>query len=159
MPPDVGLGRVEPARKLFLRHIPLGASMAKEEVEEKGERISPRGKAFGIALLVNILCMPLAFVLIYVWPVVILALVPYIGGALGGKRVDRRTGMLMGALAAAIMVTVLVSVVLIIFSQFPGVGFDPFEATGLAIVGACYLVAVLFGALGGRHGAMAMEDE
>lgn len=133
--------------------------MAKEEVEEREGRISPRGKAFGIALLVDILCMPLAFVLIYVGPVVILAIVPYIGGALGGKRVDRRTGMLMGALAAAIMVTVLVSVVLIIFSQFPGVGFDPFELTGLAIVGACYLVAVLFGALGGRHGAMAMEDE
>jgi hypothetical protein len=155
-----GPGRDRPGEKAFLIHIALGATMAgEEEAGERTGRIPPRGKALGIALLVNVLCLPLAFVLLYVWPLVILAIVPYVGGALGGKRVDRRTGMYIGGLAAAVMVTMLVSVVLFVISRFPGEGFDPLETSGLLIVSSCYVVAILFGALGGRHGAMAMEED
>ncbi len=138
----------------------LGAIMAEDEDGEgEGGRISPRGKAFGVALLVDILCLPLSLILFLVWPVVILAIVPYAGGALGGRYVDRRTGMLMGALAAAIMTTVLVTIFLYILIIFPGEGFDFWETTGLSIVAGAYVVAALFGALGGRHGSIAAEEE
>ncbi len=138
----------------------LGAIMAEDEDgEDEGGRISPRGKALGVALLVDLLCLPLSLILLLVWPVVILAIVPYVGGALGGRYVDRRTGMLMGALAAAIMTTVLVTIFLYILIIFPGEGFDFWETTGLSIVAAAYAVAVLFGALGGRHGSVAAEEE
>lgn len=138
----------------------LGAIMVEDEDgEDKGGRISPRGKAFGVALLVDLLCLPLSLILLFVWPVVILAIVPYVGGALGGRYVDRRTGMLMGALAAAIMTTVLVTIFLYILIIFPGESFDFWETTGLSIVAAAFAVAVLFGALGGRHGSIAAEDE
>ncbi|NOQ55071.1 MAG: hypothetical protein GQ558_10780 [Thermoplasmata archaeon] len=129
-----------------------------EDGEDKGGRLSPRGKAFGVALLVDLLCLPLSLILFLVWPVVILAIVPYAGGALGGRYVDRRTGMLMGALAAAIMTTVLVTIFLLILMRLPGESFDFWETTGLSIMAAAYVVSVLFGALGGRHGSIAVED-
>ena len=138
----------------------LGAIMAEDEDgEDKGGRLSPRGKAFGVALLVDLLCLPLSLILFLVWPVVILAIVPYAGGALGGRYVGRRTGMLMGALAAAIMTTVLVTIFLLILMRLPGESFDFWETTGLSIMAAAYVVSVLFGALGGRHGSIAAEDE
>jgi hypothetical protein len=122
-------------------------------------RIPPRVKALCIALLVDLVCLPLALILWYVWPVVILAIVPYFGGVMGGRRVDRRSGLLAGSLAAALMMTIVTAVALYVFSWFPGESFDPFEPTGLGIVAACYLVAVPFGALGGRHGSIAAEKE
>ena len=134
--------------------------MAQEEVG--GGRLwflTPPGKALGTALLVDLLCLPLILVLFYIWPVVILAIVPYVGGALGGRHVDRTTGLKMGALAALIMITVLVSILMTVLSRLPVEGFEPLESTGLAIVAAAYAVAALFGALGGRHGAIAAEDE
>ena len=130
-----------------------------EDGEEDGGRFSPRGKALGVALMVNLLCLPLSLFLFLVWPVVILAIVPYAGGALGGRYVDRRTGMFMGALAAAIMTTVLVLIFIYILIIFPGEGFNIWETTGLSIVASAYVVATLFGALGGRHGSIAGEEE
>lgn len=131
--------------------------MTEEEDGSKG-LFSPRWKAFGISLAVNLVCLPLVLVLTFVWPVVIMAIAPYIAGALGGKHVDRRTGMFTGALAAAIMMTVLVSILFMALSIMPGEGFDPLEPIGLSLVIAGYSTAILFGALGGRHGAIAMED-
>ena len=135
----------------------LGTAMAEEEGGGSGP-LTPRWKAFGISLAVNLVCLPLVLVLTFVWPVVILAIVPYIAGALGGRHVDRRTGMLTGALAAGIMATVLVSILFYALSIMPGEGFDPLEPIGLSLVIAGYFTALLFGALGGRHGAIAMED-
>jgi len=138
----------------------LGATMADdEEGEDEGGRISPRGKALGVALLVDLLCLPLSLFLFLVWPVVILAIVPYVGGALGGRYVDRRTGMYMGALAAAIMTTVLVVVFLYILIIFPGESFNFWDTLGLSIVAGAYVIAVIFGALGGRHGSIGAEKE
>jgi hypothetical protein len=138
----------------------LGAIMDEdEEGEDDGGLISPRGKALGVALLVDLLCLPLSLIMFLVWPVVILAIVPYVGGALGGRYVDRRTGMLMGALAAAIMTTVLVSIFLYILIIFPGEGFNFWDSLGLSIVAGAYVIAMLFGAMGGRHGSMAAEKD
>ena len=146
------------SRRTVLRG--LGATMAQDEEGGGGSGfLSPRVKALAIALLVDLLCIPLVFVLILVWPVVILAIVPYVGGALGGRYVDRSMGLKLGALAAAIMVSVIVASLMAVLSAAPVEGFDPLEATGLSIVAAAYVVAILFGALGGRHGAMAVEEE
>lgn len=134
--------------------------MAQEE--DGGGRtglLTPWGKALGMALLVDLLCLPLVLVLFYIWPVVILAIVPYLGGALGGRYVDRTTGLKTGALAALIMISVLVAILMMVLSRLPVEGFDPLESTGLAIVASAYVVATLFGALGGRHGAMSAEEE
>lgn len=134
--------------------------MATEEVEGEGGMLSPRWKAFTVSLLVDLVCLPLVLVMLFFWPVFILAIAPYIGGALGGRYTDRRTGLWTGGVAAVVMTTVLVTVFLIIVSGIPGLGegFDPFEPIGLSIVAAAYLVSFMFGALGGRHGAISAED-
>jgi hypothetical protein len=134
--------------------------MATEEVEGEGGMLSPKWKAFTASLLVDLVCLPLVLVMLFFWPVFILAIAPYIGGALGGRYTDRRTGLWAGGLAAVVMVTVLVTVFLMIISGIPGLGegFDPFEPVGLSIVAAAYLVSFMFGALGGRHGAISVED-
>ena len=131
--------------------------MVQEEEAGTGP-ITPRLKAYLISLAVNLVCLPLVLVLVYVWPVVILAIVPYIAGALGGKHVDRRTGMLTGGLAAFTMVAVLVSILFIVISRVLGTQFDPFEPIGISLVLVTFFIATLFGALGGRHGAIAMDD-
>jgi hypothetical protein len=58
------------------------------------------------------------------------------------------------------MTTVLVTIFLMIISGISGLGegFDPFEPIGLGIVAAAYLVSFMFGALGGRHGAISAEE-
>jgi hypothetical protein len=134
--------------------------MATEEVEGEGGLLSPSWKAFTVSLLVDLVFLPLVLVMLFFWPVFILAIAPYIGGALGGRYTDRRTGTWTGGLAAVLMVTVLVTVFFMIISGIAGLGegFDPFEPIGLSIVAAAYLVAFLFGALGGRHGAISVED-
>jgi hypothetical protein len=120
-----------------------------------------RWKAFAVSLGVDMLCLPLIMVLLVVWPIFILAIAPYIGGALGGRYTDRRNGLLMGGLAAVIMVTVLVAIFISILTGIPGLGenFDPTESIGLSIVTGGYFTAFVFGALGGRHGAIAAEEE
>jgi hypothetical protein len=132
--------------------------MAREEPEEDAGRIQPKYKALGVALLVNLVCLPLVLVLVYVWPLVILAIVPYIAGSLGGKYVDRRTGTFMGALAAGIMVTVLIILFIVVLIRIFGEDFTFWEPIGLSIVALAFLTAVIFGALGGRHGATVAEE-
>jgi hypothetical protein len=133
--------------------------MTLDEPEEGTGGIPSRWKAFAISLGVDLVCLPLVMVILVYWPIVILAIVPYIGGALGGRYTDRRNGLLMGALAAIIMVTVLAILFLRILRNLPGEGFDFFEPIGLSILGASYLVAFIFGALGGRHGAISSEGD
>ncbi len=134
--------------------------MATEEVEGEGGFLTPRWKAFAVSLLVDLVCLPLVLVMLFFWPVFILAIAPYIGGAFGGRYTDRRNGLWTGGLAASVMMTVLVTVFFVIISGVPGLGegFDPLEPIGLSIVAAGYLVSFLFGALGGRHGAISAEE-
>jgi hypothetical protein len=134
--------------------------MADEEEVEEGGMLSPAWKAFLVSLVVDMVCLPLVLVMLYFWPVFILAIAPYIGGALGGRYTDRHTGLRTGGLAAVVMITVLVSVFFVIISGIPGLGegFDPLEWMGLSFVAAGYVVAFIFGALGGRHGAIAAEE-
>lgn len=134
--------------------------MATEEVQEDTGGVVPKWKAFGVALAVDLLCLPLVLVMVFFWPVFILSIVPYIGGALGGRYTDRRNGLWMGGLAAVVMTTVLVIIFIRILTGLPGLGegFDPLEPIGLGLVTAGYLTAFLFGALGGRHGAIAEEE-
>ncbi len=134
--------------------------MAMEEVGKEGGERSPKWKAFAVSLGIDLLCLPLVLIMVFFWPVFILAIAPYIGGALGGRYTDRRTGLWTGGLAAVVMMTVLVTLFFIILSRLQGLGegFDPFEPIGLSIVAAGYLVSFMFGALGGRHGAIAAEE-
>ena len=62
--------------------------------------------------------------------------------------------------AAVVMMTVLVIIFLRILTGIPGLGegFDPIEPIGLGLVTAGYFTAFLFGALGGRHGAISEEE-
>jgi len=135
--------------------------MADEEGQEKVGFLPAKWKAFLVSLAVDIICLPLILVMVVFWPVFILAIAPYIGGALGGRYTDRRNGFIMGGLAAVVMMTVLVVIFFIIISSLPGLGegFDPSETLGVTIVMAGYFVAFLFGALGGRHGAIAVEEK
>ena len=134
--------------------------MAVERVQVEGGRVPGRWKALLVSLLVDLVLMPLVLVMLYFWPVFILAIAPYIGGALGGRYTDRRNGLWTGGLAAAVMITVLVTILFAVISGVPGLGegFDPFEPIGLGLVVVSYLVAFIFGALGGRHGAVAAEE-
>jgi hypothetical protein len=135
--------------------------MAVEGALEQDGRAPGRWKAFGVMLVINMLCLPLVFVLIFFWPIFILAIAPYIAGALGGRYTDRRTGFWMGGVAALVMVTVLVIILLSTLAGISGLGegFDLFEPIGLGIVVSAYFTAFIFGALGGRHGAIAEEEE
>lgn len=134
--------------------------MASEEVHEDTGGVDPKWKAFGVSLGVDLLCLPLVLVIVFFWPVFILAIAPYIGGALGGRYTDRRNGLWMGGMAAVVMMTVLVIIFLWILTGIPGLGegFDPIEPIGLGLVAAGYFTAFLFGAMGGRHGAISAED-
>jgi hypothetical protein len=134
--------------------------MAEDEEEVGGGRISPAWKSFLASLLVDLVCLPLVLVMVFFWPVFILAIAPYIAGALGGRFTDRRTGMWAGGLAAAVMMTVLVVVFIIVMSGLEGLGegFDPTESIGLGLVASGYAISFIFGALGGRHGAISAEE-
>lgn len=134
--------------------------MADEAEEEGSGFLTPRWKAFLASTVFDLIMLPLVLVMWYFWPVFIMAIAPYIGGAIGGRYTDRRTGFLTGSMAAVIMMTVLVVLFIYIISGIPGLGegFDLLEPIGLSIVGAGYLTAFLFGGLGGRHGAIAMEE-
>jgi hypothetical protein len=121
------------------------------------QRLEPSGpqpwKALAVALAIEVPCILLVFVLPVVWPIVILAIVPYLGGRMGGRYVPSRTASYIGVLSAIVMVTVMASLLLSILAGFPGERFDLFEPIGLSILAVGYLVAVVFGAIGGRHGA------
>jgi len=127
--------------------------MAKEVGD--GPSASPGNplKALAVATAVDLVLLPPIFVLWVFWPVYYLAFVPYVGGRLGGRYVDRGTAVRVGVVAALIGVTVLVAIFLSFLALIPGDAFDPFEPIGLSIVVGSYLVSILFGAIGGRHGA------
>ena len=129
-----------------------------DDEEEANGPLSPRWKTLGIAFLVDLASIPLIFVLLYIWPIVVLAVIPYVGGSMGGRRVDRRTGLYVGAAAAVLANTVLWAIVFVILASLPFPNFDPFEIIGLSLMTATYAVTALFGAMGGRHGAIAAEE-
>ena len=106
------------------------------------------GAAFGLdmLLLLFILIPPVGFL-------VVLTIGPYVGGRIGGRYAARREAAYAGAIAAAVMATVLAVIVLYALSQFPGGKFTLHEPIGLTLLVVGYLVAILFGALGGRHGS------
>jgi hypothetical protein len=139
----------------------LGAPMADEEASEEEGSLSPKWKAFLVALGIDLACIPLILVIIFFWPVFIMAIAPYIGGAIGGRYTDRRNGFWMGSMAGVVMMTVLVTFLLWTLAGLPGLGegFEFFEPIGLSIVFAGYFTAFVFGGLGGRHGAISAEEE
>ncbi len=145
--------------KPIYRHLTLGSHMA-EEVESEVSAV-PKAtlKALGVAILVDLALLPLSFVLLVFWPIYYLVLVPYIGGRLGGRYVDRATAVRVGVVAAMIGVTVLIVIFLSLLGMMPGDTFNPFETIGLSIVVVAYLVAMLFGAIGGRHSAPVLDDD
>jgi hypothetical protein len=119
---------------------------------------SPRPmRALGVALLVDHALLPLVL-LPPVWPVLIFTIVPYVGGRLGGRYVERREATRIGAVAALVMITVLATVLLSVLASVQPANFDLFEPIGLTILALGYLLAMLFGAIGGRHGAAAATE-
>jgi len=135
--------------------------MDDEDGPKKEGFLPSKWKALIVSLVVDMVCLPLVLVMVFFWPVFILAIAPYIGGALGGRYTDRWNGFIMGGLAAVIMITVLVAIFFTILSSIAGLGegFDPTESIGVALVTAGYFIAFIFGALGGRHGAIAAEEK
>lgn len=132
--------------------------MAEEAEREGSGGAHNPWKALGIALLVDLALLPLVFVLFVYWPIYYLTIVPYIGGRLGGRFVDKRLAMRIGVAAAITGVTVLMVVFLSFLSLIPGDNLDLTEPIGLSLIIVSYLLAILFGALGGRHGASLYED-
>ena len=114
-------------------------------------------KALGVALLVDLACVPFMFVLLIAWPFVLLTVVPYVGGRLAGRYVGRTTAVRVGVVGALAMMTLMVAILFSLLAQFPGDQFDPLEPIGLSIVAIGYLVSSLFGAIGGRHGVAIRE--
>jgi len=137
----------------------LGATMVEEEVGKEGW-LSPRWKALLVSLAVDLLLMPLVFVMVFFWPVFIMAIAPYLGGRLGGRYTDRRNGAWMGGLAALVMISILAILLLRLLSGLEGLGedFTLWEPIGLTILALSLLVGFIFGALGGRHGAISAEE-
>jgi hypothetical protein len=131
----------------------MGVEVVKNEPDG-----SPRPlKALGVALLVDHALIVLVL-LPPVWPLVLFTIVPYLGGRLGGRYVDKRTATRIGAVAALVMVTVLATVLLSVLASLQPANFDLFEPIGLSVLAAGYLVSMLFGAIGGRHGAAAAME-
>ena len=114
--------------------------------------------AFGAATGIDMLLLLFLFVP-PVWPIIVLAIGPYVGGRLGGRYASKREATYAGALAAMLMVTVLAVVFLFALGQLPGEDINLLEPIGLSILIAGYLVATLFGALGGRHGAASRKRQ
>ena len=108
--------------------------------------------AFGAALGMDVLMLLFIFLPPF-WPLFVLAIGPYVGGRIGGRYATRREATYAGAIAAAVMATVLAVIVVYALGQFPGGKFTLFEPIGLTLLVVGYLVAILFGALGGRHGS------
>jgi hypothetical protein len=153
--PCQGLARTG---KPIYRHRTLGSRMAKE-VEGVAPAVPKNTlKALGVAILVDLALLPPIFVLFVFWPIYYLALVPYIGGRLGGRYVDRAAAVRVGVVAAMTGVTVLVVLFLSLLGMMPSDTFNPFETIGLSIVAVAYLVAMLFGAIGGRHSGPVPDD-
>jgi hypothetical protein len=124
-----------------------------ERMDLEDEAPDRRPIAFGVALGIDLLAILGLFALVFVWPIVILALMPYVGGRVAGRFVDRRTAIRIGALAGAIMVTVLVAILFSLLAEFPQ-DLKPFEPVGLSMVVLAYFLGSAFGALGGRHGGL-----
>ena len=115
-------------------------------------------KAFGVALAIDLVALPVALVLVYFWPVFILAIVPYLAGRFGAKHAPGGQAVRAGALAGAVMVTVLVAVFLSILASLQPHRFELFEPVGLSLVALGYLLAMVFGALGGLHGSASIKE-
>ena len=108
--------------------------------------------AFGAALGLDMLML----LFLFIPPVgllVVLTIGPYVGGRIGGRYAVRREAAYAGAVAAAVTITVLAVIILYALGQFPGGKFTLLEPIGLTLLVVIYLVAIPFGALGGRHGA------
>ncbi len=109
--------------------------------------------ALAIALAVDLALLPLVFVIPPYGFLVVLTIVPYVGGRVGGKRAYRRGAIRAAAVAAVLEVTVLAAILLNILGKLPGANLDLMEPIGLGILVSGYLLAIAFGALGGAHGA------
>ena len=131
----------------------MGVEVVKNQPEG-----SPRPlRALGVAVLIDLALLPLVLVPPW-WPMVLFTVVPYVGGRLGGRYVDRGVATRIGAVAAFVMVTVIATALLSVLASLQPANFDLFEPIGLSVLAAGYLVAMLFGAIGGRHGAAAAAD-
>jgi len=108
--------------------------------------------AFGAATGIDMLLLLFLFLPLF-WPIFVLGIGPYVGGRIGGRYAARREATYAGALAAVLMATVLAIISLYALGLFPGAHLNLLEPIGLSILVVGYLVAIMFGALGGRHGA------
>jgi hypothetical protein len=105
------------------------------------------GAAVGIdLLLLVIILIPMAGILL------LLTVVPYIGGRFGGRYAYRRMAIRTGALAGAAMMTVLSILVVWALGSLPGENLHLAEPIGLSLLAVGFVLTVLFGARGGSHG-------
>jgi hypothetical protein len=109
--------------------------------------------ALAIALGIDMLLLPVMFIIPPYGVVVVLTIVPYVGGRIGGRRALRRPAVRASAVAAAIEVTVLATIMLSLLGKVPGADLELLEPIGLTLLVSAYLLGILFGALGGAHGA------
>ena len=144
--------------KSIYRLSTLGAPMGSEAEKGIEIRVSQPWKALWIALAFNLAGLLLIFVLPLVWPVVILSIIPSLGARLGGRYVERGTAIKIGIVSALVLVTLLVYILLSILASINPQNFDLFESLGFSLIVVGYLVAIVFGALGGRHSATRIEE-
>jgi len=112
--------------------------------------------ALAIALGIDMLLLPVMFIIPPYGVVVVLTIVPYVGGRIGGRRAFRRPAVRASAAAAAIEVTVLATIMLSLLGKIPGADLELLEPIGLTLLASAYLLGIAFGALGGAHGARPM---
>ena len=109
--------------------------------------------ALAIAIGIDLLLLPIVFIIPPYGVIVVLTIVPYVGGRIGGRRAFRRAAVRVCAAAAAVEVTVLATVLLNMLGKLPGADLDLLEPIGLTFLVSAYLLGSVFGALGGAHGA------
>jgi len=109
--------------------------------------------ALAIAIGIDLLLLPVMFIIPPYGVVVVLTIVPYVGGRIGGRRAFRRAAVRASAAAAAFEVTILATIMLSLLGKIPGSNLELLEPIGLTLLASAYLLGVAFGALGGAHGA------
>ncbi len=109
--------------------------------------------ALAIAVGIDLLLLPVMFIIPPYGVVVVLTIVPYTGGRIGGRRAFRRAAVRASAAAAAIEVTALATIMLCLLGKIPGADLDLLEPVGLTLLVSAFLIGTVFGALGGAHGA------
>jgi hypothetical protein len=134
--------------------------VARKSLEVEGPQV---WKALGVTLGFDLFAIVFVFVLPLiwptVWPIVVLAVLPYFGGRLGGRYVDPPLAMRIGILGAVVMITIIAYMFLSILAGLPGESFNLFEPIGFSILALGYFLGIVFGAIGGRHGAtLAVEN-